>query len=245
LTPASQYYVYCASMTVAGVYSALATAVKNRLFAETTCCRTLTFSLLYRSAFAGSVLTKVASLKVDVLPAEDMEITVVAIQGNQNYSFILPDTVTMTSTSSATVSFAYVGTSIVAGIYNISVILSGNSSGSYDIVFSNGNTIQVLDLDEEPPTPTLASAQFSNDGSAVIVQFDASTDRGTTAGLLSVKVFPCSKLFVFGPGFGGHGASLASCQWNSEATVVTAFPSAVHPLYPNNSTVVLVSGLSI
>jgi hypothetical protein len=243
LTPASQYYVYCASMTVAGVYSALATAVKNRLFVETTCCRTLTFTLLYGSAFAGTVLTKVASMKVDVLPAEDLKITIVATHGNQNYSFILPDTVTVSATSSATVSFAYAGTSIVAGIYHISVILSGSASGSYDIVFSNGNTIQVLDLDEEPPTPTLASAQFSNDGSAVIVQFDASTDEGTIAGLPSVKVFSCSKLFMFGPGTGGHGVSLARCQWNSEGTAVTAIPSAAHPLYPNNSTVVLFSGL--
>jgi hypothetical protein len=243
LTPASQYYVYCASMTVAGVYSTLATAVKNRLFVETTCCRTLTFTLLYGSAFAGTVLTKVASMKVDVLPAEDLKITIVATHGNQNYSFILPDTVTMSATSSATVSFAYAGTSIVAGVYHISVTLSGSASGSYDIVFSNGNTIQVLDLDEEPPTPTLASAQFSNDGSAVIVQFDASTDKGIIAGLPSVKVFPCSKLFMFGPGTGGHGVSLARCQWNSDGTAVTAIPSAAHPLYPDNSTVVLVSGL--
>jgi hypothetical protein len=243
LTPASQYYVYCASMTVAGVYSALATAVRNRLFVETTCCRTLTFTLLYRSAFAGSVLTKVASLKVDALPADDMEIAVVATEGNQYYNFILPGTVIMSSTSSATFTFAFDGTSIVAGIYNISVILSGSLSSSYDIVFIRGNTIQVLGLDEEPPTPTLASARFSNDGSSVIVQFDASTDRGTVAGLPFVSVFPCSKLFLFGPDSSGHGASFATCQWNSEATVVTAFPSAAHPLYPNNSTVILVSGL--
>jgi hypothetical protein len=238
LIPASKYYVYCASMTVVGVYSALSTAVTSRLYTETTCCRTVTFRLLYRSVFVGTSLTQVASINVDVLPEEEMMITLIATNANQSYSIILPETVILSSASSAVTSFSFAGTTL-SGIYNLSVVLSGNSSDSYNIEYSNGNSLEVIDLENQPPIPTLSFAKFSNDGSAVFIGFDVATDRGIVAGLTCVSVFPCSLLFRFGPGSGGYGASLASCQWNSDVTGVTAIPSASYPLYSDNSSISL------
>jgi hypothetical protein len=64
------------------------------------------------------------------------------------------------------------------GRYKLVVELSGPSSLSCQVEYPRGQVFEVLGPDQEPSPPVLVSAEFSSDGSSVLVLFDSPTDRG-------------------------------------------------------------------
>ena len=104
------------------------------------------------------------------------------------------------------------------GVISIHTNVSGSSASEYAVITSGGiadsaasnsstGAIQVLSMSDMPPVPTVASAEFSRDGSNVVIKFDTNTDR---AGVQTTSLFPCDEVLDF------SGANLSSCQWLSD-----------------------------
>ena len=98
----------------------------------------------------------------------------------------------------------------------VDVTISGGSFADYGIIYANSQNIKILGSTEAPPAPILSSAQFSSDGSQLILRFDSDTDM---AGQLTAQ-FTCSNVFNF---TGILDAS--SCKWSSLSTVSVSLGS--------------------
>jgi hypothetical protein len=68
--------------------------------------------------------------------------------------------------------------SLPEGVHSYHLRLSGPSAQEYSISYTAGSQFRVIGLDQAPPPPSIRSVIFSNDGSYLIVMFDAPTNRG-------------------------------------------------------------------
>jgi hypothetical protein len=224
LLAATDYYVYCVSMSARGQYSDIAGAIADRVLVTTSCCRTISFGLITKSVYGDTGTSKMATIAVSTLPTSTLLISLSAIHANTSgiysASILFPMSITLSSASAKVFTIAFVGASS-AGVYNISIGLSGEAATDYTAMFSNGFEIEILSRLSTPLTPLLQQAQFSSDGSTIGITFDSSTDKGRVS---NVNNFACSQLFEF------TGASRAKCQWNAGATTVTVTPSKDFPL---------------
>ena len=96
------------------------------------------------------------------------------------------------------------------GCYVYNIILSGPSTSEY-VVLHNPPLTQfcVVSKNYIPAAPTLVSAEFSNDGAYIQIQFDSPTNRvGYTS-----SIFVCGQLFDF------TCSSSSQCQWIDYQTI--------------------------
>jgi hypothetical protein len=224
LIPATTYYVYCVALSAQGYLSDISVAISNRQLLKTRCCRTVSLGLTTKSVYADTVTAKVATLILTTLPSTTLTVSMSAVHANgtANYTanILFPTTLSMTASSATTTSVAFVGV-VHSGIYNISVVIGGSAGSDYEVQYTNGFALQVLNRLATPPTPSLSLAQFSSDGSTISLAFDSSTNKGQVT---SPNSFQCSLLFTF------TGASAAVCRWSVDATTVTVTPSSTYPL---------------
>jgi hypothetical protein len=228
LAPVTDYYIYCVAMSKQGQISDLSTAIRNRLHVTTTCCRIITFKLITKDIFQDSTISALATLTASSLPASALTVSLSAACRNDtgiySESILFPPTLTLGSSSAVTSEIAFKGASYSA-ICNITGVLGGVAASDFEIVYSNGFTLRVLNHLSVPVTPSISTAQFSADGSLIALTFDSQTDKGR---VISTNNFVCSLLVVF------VGASHAKCQWNTEATIVTISPNVMYPLVPGS-----------
>jgi hypothetical protein len=220
LTPSTQYYVYCSTMSAHGTLSTLAQAISSRMTAKTQCCKTITVNLLHRSVYAGSSLSALCAIAFTSGVSDSLTLSITS-NSTSSTSLFFPQTLALTSTTAGARTVAFTGTA-TAGTVTLSVSVSGSASSDYSIVYSSGNTITVLSSQSKVPAPALLSAQFSNDGTAVYLTFSGATNRGSAAS--NAVYFTCSSMFYF------RGVSSAKCQWSTDATAVTIYPSSAYPL---------------
>ena len=108
------------------------------------------------------------------------------------------------------------------GIYSYRVILSGPSAVEYFVQYSTAsygsisssvsfatNSFLVLSSSQEPPSPRLQTALFSDDGSCITISFDSNTNRGNIQGS-----FPCGVMFNF------PCSALSLCRWSDSKSVI-------------------------
>jgi hypothetical protein len=223
LSAVTNYNIYCVAMSKQGQFSDISVAIANRQLVKTPCCKTLSFALITRDVYQDTLMAAVATLSSSSLPTSDLTVSFNAICRSDSKvyvgSILFPMTVTLGLSSPTASAIAFNGAS--SGKCNISAVLSGTDASDFEIVFTNGCVLRVLGSQSVPATPSISSAQFSSDGSSIVVKFDSQTDKGRVA---SVNNYICSVLFVF------SGASQAKCQWNVDATTVTITLSSNYPL---------------
>jgi hypothetical protein len=97
---------------------------------------------------------------------------------------------------------------LIAGSPGIYEVKMNINSGAYNVSYPTGNIIQILSLNTEPPVPKLQTAFFSNDGSFIILKFDAPTNRGK-----SYNSFICNTYFTF------KNVNNSQCNWYDDSTI--------------------------
>jgi membrane protein implicated in regulation of membrane protease activity len=224
LAAATHYIVYCVTMSTKGQFSDISSALAARKLVKTSCCKLVTFSLVTKSVFTTLSVPKLATISVSSLPTSGLTVSLTAFHGNNtgNYSasIVFPATLAIAATSPLCSSVTYIG-AVQTGNYRMVLTLSGDDADDFAVVYSNGNSLTITGEASTPLTPALNSAQFSEDGSFVVVGFDSQTDKGQVS---NVNSFTCSLLMEF------SGASLARCQWSVDATKITVTPSSSYPL---------------
>jgi hypothetical protein len=220
LTPSTQYHVYCSTMSAHGTLSTLAQAMSSKVIVQTQCCKIITVNLLRRSVYAGSSLSALGIIAFTSGISDSLTLFVSSNSTSSTAPFF-PQSLALTSTTSGARTIAFTGTATV-GTVALSVSVSAAASSDYSIVYSNGNTVTVLSSQSKVPAPALLSAQFSNDGAAVYLTFSGATNRGSAAS--NAVYFTCSSMFYF------RGVSSAKCQWSTDSTTVTIYPSPAYPL---------------
>jgi hypothetical protein len=110
------------------------------------------------------------------------------------------------------------------GTYSIDITVTGNSSWEYDVGYGVNDNKEFVILHPESPTPLPVPlfAQFSNDGTNIVVKFDSDTNR---AGF--IRKFSCSKLFnVIETGEFINKSFIGNCQWILDnSIIITPGPS--------------------
>ena len=223
LSAASSYKVYCLTESFKGVVMEIDQMLSTWATGNTACCKTVSVSQSVTALFEQEGAATALTVTLDAVPFLDMSLSVSAVAVVERSDSaasrlaklddggnFFPASVHITNTSS-TKSFSF---SFSAGtlpdVYSIVVSLAGASAGEYAVSFAGGASglISVLAVHQEPPTPVLSSATFSNDGSSVEVQFNAPTNQGGF-----VNAFPCPAVLQF------SGSASAVCRWGSPTSI--------------------------
>lgn len=100
-----------------------------------------------------------------------------------------------------------------SGYYLVSYSLVGSLAYVYDPPASQ--VVYIFPYGTPIPGPLVKTAQFSDAGSQILVDFAAATDRGKLTG-----TFSCGRVLRF------VGAGAASCFWLNDSRLIASLPSA-------------------
>ena len=254
LVAATSYDVYCVTESFDGLVLPLDQVLAVRATVSTACCRRILATLSAPSIFQGGGRYNALTVSFDALPNEVLRLDISLRNASDTVASgagaspvqgsVFPSGVTVTNTSTSTVFSFSVFANAAPGLYILSLEPAGASAGDYAVTFglswaasSSGNGggggyLSILADGYPPPTPTMRLAQFSNDGGAVEILFDAPTNQ---AGIQNA--FRCGQLLYF-PGF-----ESASCRWASPSaiSIISAYQVGVgeEGLLLVNSTVTL------
>ena len=233
LSASSTYKIYCLTESFKGILMSQDQMLQSWAEASTACCKGISVTQSVSTLYEGEGTPTALSLSLDAVPFIDITINVGVATNSSGVLTpsadvqVHPSSVTVTSTSvPREFSFALTTATSSARTYQFQVQLSGASSEEFGITFLAGaGTLMVLGVNQEPPTPTMQSAIFNEDGSAVQVTFDSPTNKGG-----DVNWFTCTNVFEF------DGVDTSTCQWNSPSTVM---------IYSSSNAVVVGSSIGV
>ena len=208
LIPSTYYEIFCTSVTKAGVLLEIDQVIRTRMVGiDTQCCRSVGMEVTPQPATEDSFKLSGLTIVLPALPNEGLSVTLSAfnfatnepqpsITFNPPILTFLPTSLLLSASTDVVVG------SNTAGKYWLNITVAGNSSGAYQIDYFSPHTLLILNETEVPPTPTIQSAVFANDGASVLVTFDSNTDQAFLD-----SNFQCDALLSFISNF------LARCVW--------------------------------
>lgn len=212
LIPSSAYSIYLLTVSSSGVVMSFSDALSSRVDFMTACCRPLTVTLSNTFVTQNSSLLNGIALSIQTRPDHNFT-AYISVNGSTLVSTSLSPAQAIFSVRrkySTSSLFSLLPTSTRrVDILSLHVILAGIDASIYRVVYSNGNTIQVLSASHQPAPPEIQYARFSDDGSSLIVGFTSSTDL---AGI-SAKQFSCNRILNF------TAVSQATCVWTSSSLI--------------------------
>lgn len=214
LTPSTSYDVYCATMSSLDAPMKLDLILNTKVVQTTACCRSVSVNLLRSSVLDSQDVANIVQVAIDIPPSTALtaEIRLLNEMGVSLPDVFMPQRVSFgPSINLRGALSSYLKSS--PGSYTLNVTLSGPAASSYVVSYPRGRQFSIINSIQEPVAPRLLSAEFSNDGTSIIVLFTSSTNR---AGY--TNSFQCSAVFAF---------SLSSnimCIWitDSSARILSA-----------------------
>lgn len=215
LDPFTPYFVYCTTLSADGVQGTLTAALSSAVNVTTTCCKSVTITLASKGIVADQMISSYLQIQLDSPPGDSLLLSP-SIGGyiDSSAALFLPLNVQFSTRNYMPQTVAFAG-SLPIGYYNLTLAALGPSAHEYEIVYSGIPTIRVLDSHQEPVIPRLSGAEFSSDGSYVLLKFDTSTDRGGSS--YGLSSFLCSSLVSIPASTG------AMCQWSADAKSINIF----------------------
>ena len=225
LHPSTDYKVYCFAQKSPVYHPSQFVRIVSQSF-RTSCCRPIYFGLRYplvvnvKENYISNFLTISAG---NVFPGDIITISLVVLDAQNmpslSCTFSPPSIIFKVLNSSNTFTYASNLFGCAVGEYTVrsdKSILSGNNVNAFQIKFDTPNAFSVVR--EFNTAPTMLSASFSSDLSAVIVYFDMSIDTKSFSPL-----FDCSSIFMLPRG------SRHKCRWNdvSMVYILMAFDSDI------------------
>ena len=222
LYSAAIYDVYCYTADFSGHFMPLDVSESYVISSvSTNCCKRLLFSTFFDFIYAYNVLTAIEPIftfSLNSIPTSEIVLQLLVVKANCTSKAILTNLTTPSYAIPAAFKFN-----------SKSQTLNGNFKvrgppGCYLVVaYSTGadrfmnvsKFVKIYDSSTRVavPSPILTNVTFSNDGTRLIVQFDAPTDRAQESIPSYSSVFSCSQLMVF------PGSVNSTCIWQSSDTL--------------------------
>jgi hypothetical protein len=235
LPSATDFMVYCATMSTTGALMPLKTILESNLRPRTTCCIPVLVETKMASVEENAKVQDFLQITVNTRPAVDIILSIAVYNLTANHTVqvanepLFPATFTISaladskamtgvkttpSSQSSALKIQTVRTSsalkpLYAGTYKYVVTVGGSTASQFSVVYPNAKqSIAVIAKSAPLPAPELLAAAFTDDGSVIVIDFDSSTDRGAMP-----QQFTCSALFVF------DCAATARCIWTTPKRV--------------------------
>eukprot|EP01040_Poterioochromonas_malhamensis_P027191 gene27191-biopygen3799 len=239
LTPATSYYVYL--VTVAGDGSRVSTpdeVMSSAVVVTTACCRVIEVAAV-SGVVAGSgevvvsaaqTVTHFLSIRVrdKAVTSPSLFLRLYAVQGSNNESLsevIRPSVIDLSSSASSDLSASL--SALSAGTYYIRANLTGSDAGRYEVQYIANTTsssswtgLEFRVVGSQLPAPSLVSAIFSNDGTALTVSFSSDTNQPSPVTSASTTSFSCDNVLDF------PCATSSTCRWTDRRSLVATVKSA-------------------
>ena len=183
---------------------------------STLCCKSINVLLHMNSIRTNQQISNAFSFTLNALPITNNLLTVSFLLKNiiNSTNLFFPSEIIFSNSSiskSATIGFLGYSNAILT---NLELILQGIEANSYSIEYTKGSLIIISEEFIEPPSPILLTAQFSNTGSYIIVNFDSPTNKN----LNDLTEFYCCNIFNF------TSCEVSKCLWLDLSTI-KIFPS--------------------
>ena len=231
LAAVQKYSILCGAQSVFGVTSSASDIVNSVVNVTTTCCRSVSLtsapSYLYADG-AQNIGKNVFTFSLSSLPDQDLFVTpTLWLRSNISaavssvdvaLAFFTPSVVRIYSNSSRSSLLSSVLLSTdyhlsPSSWYLVRFVLSGSDADKYNVTSTAALTI--LYSDAPPPVPQLLFVRLSDNGNALYMVFDSSTN---SAGISSSR-WPCSRLWQF------TSAANSTCNWLNKTTIFAGLSS--------------------
>jgi hypothetical protein len=220
LMPSTDYQIFCVTLSSTGLLSTHAAAIATRMLVRTLCCRLLTVVLSKLYVPYDHYIPDMFAITVD--SADDsapikLNVTCKLVSAeSSDFNVIYPAQISYISIAAIRRNslVALDATSLPTGSYNVTLSLTGEEAGEYEVRFPRGFLFAILAAGDIPSSPRVERAQLSNDGSSLFVVFDQPTNRAGGAAAVW-----CNSIFTF------PGAGSSRCQWSTDSSTITVFPS--------------------
>jgi hypothetical protein len=226
LCPDTAYAVYCYTEDFLGHSMPLSEAIDYTQSVSTKCCREIV--LLSSISNIPQYFQKVSSLDKEPVfvlglnsrPTDLLTVTlsIRPCKGTSAIASVVPTSLAFNHNSVSLIG-NFLVRSTTAGCY-ILKSQSTSSSGS-DIYINFESMITVASNQVSPLPPVPIYANFTNDGTQIMLIFDSPTDRGATVIFSFAFSFKCGLIIDFA------GASQSVCKWNSATVLVATLGNAV------------------
>eukprot|EP01032_Pedospumella_encystans_P009230 gene9230-10886_t len=210
LQSATDFLVYCLSVSRSGSVQALSDVLAQPLAPSTTCCIPIVVQTASSSVRERQPFSNFLTMTVNARPSIDVVVSVHVFDsaGVQVLPVaVFPATFAVNALSATTATFGMRSTVLASspqmriqavsmtssllalpvGNYTFAVSIAGESGTQYVASYMQSSRNILVQAAVTPmPAPVLSSAVFADDGSYVAISFDANTDRGKTS-----TQFPC------------------------------------------------------
>ena len=218
LSPDTLYQVYCYSEDFAGHIMPVDTAKKaGHLEVKTSCCRSLQWinkaTQIYEYSTTSGRSDYQWEFALDSVPTgkTSVQVTGYTVDCGDMTTVIEPSTIIsltpsrfyFTSASTSLSGLFTIRSPVACCKVQVATIKSNDTYSSISHSFAVART------QAQPVPPVVSSIRFSDDGTAVVVTFSASTNKGGQGS----SFFDCSLLLTF------PGDSYASCLWTSPSVL--------------------------
>ena len=201
LYPSTDYVLYCFAQSSSVYQPSLLQTMTSQPF-QTSCCRPIYLSLRYPLVINFDEIYISNFLKISaagVLPDDVVTVSLIVLDSNKNPStacVFSPPAVALRANASSTFTYSSGLSGCAVGNYSVKSdfgILSGPSAEAFQIGFDSPATFFVVEVVNF--APTMLTAAFSNDLSAVVVHFDTRIDTSTFS-----AIFDCASIFALQSG---------------------------------------------
>ena len=213
LFAATNYQVYCMSVSPIGVQMTLPDMLLNAIGVSTDCCNAVVIESSAAFVAEGTVASRFLTITLPTRPRQDLQIRVAAFDEattelTSNPFFPSVFSVKGADSGGSIELTAALLDGLGAGAYSYEVSFVGRTAHKYEAIYTRSNTVDILSATQPLPAPVLSTAAFVSDGSFVVITFDSKTDKGAVA-----NEFSCSELFDF------SCAETSTCRWSSSSKV--------------------------
>lgn len=228
LEPSTLYDVYCYSTSIHGSRLYAKDAVTTLTVVSTACCsKPIHINVLANDVFRGIGQAEALVVTVNSPPADFLYVKVTGtvpldsmesplLSGNSSGVVVFTEVLTFSSSFYGSVTLPIPASATLNGsTIVLNATVHGSTAGLYSVLYNGGcnesKIVHILDNSQgdEPRLPELSSAVFSSDGSYVIVNFCAATNKAN----VTTATFDCSSILSF------SGDYHASCQWTSDSSL--------------------------
>eukprot|EP01042_Synura_sphagnicola_P005054 gene5054-6438_t len=248
LAPATSYYVYL--VAGAGDGSRVSTpdeVMSSAVVVTTACCRVIEVAAV-SGVVAGSgevvvsaaqTVTHFLSIRVrdKAVTSPSLFLRLYAVRGSNNESLsdvIRPSVIDLSSSASSDVSASL--SALSAGTYYVRTDLTGTDAGRYEVRYIANTTsssswtgLGFRVVGSQLPAPSLVSAIFSNDGTALTVSFSSDTNQPSpVVSSTSTTSFSCDNVLDF------PCATSSTCRWIDRRSLVATVKSADYCASPGD-----------
>jgi hypothetical protein len=200
LQASSSYDVYCATYSSLNIPMKYAEMLNTKTTQQTACCRLVTVEILQASFYTSTDISKVIRVSIENPFPRFLNISLSSLfyantsSGSESSvrSIFEPNPIFFTNESNSySREVAFISSGAEAGLYELDFVLSGESSGDFDLFYASGSSVTVLEAGTEPTAPQLKAARFGDSGVSVSITFTVATNRG-----LFSNTFLCNAIFA-------------------------------------------------